>query len=356
MAAISRRPADSLIDALYAAPWRFEFAQALALLEQIHPERTPVGTGPDPRQETVRLSGPLYPLFYPSALGPLTTHAASGQPQLATYLFGLGGPDGPLPYAYQDWLQSRRQQKDLAPAAFLDLFHQRILGQLYRVQGKHRVAAPFAPPEQSKVQPILRALTGLLPEALHHRQKISDSVLLARTTLLANRRRPADGFKALLESYGAENVHIAQFTGAWSELPASHRSHLGSKNQRLGQNMVAGSKIWDEHAGITLTLGPLSMERYLAYLPQGALYQQLMALTAFYFGPEMRCTVVLKLADSARTANDHSGQEPAKPFAGGQPFLLGLTSWLGSKQAPSARHCQIAPRRQPAADPAGAAI
>ncbi|MBF3145389.1 hypothetical protein HKT51_33895, partial [Pseudomonas aeruginosa] len=33
------------------------------------------------------------------------------QPVLSTPVFGLGGPDGPLPYAYQEWLQQRARQK-----------------------------------------------------------------------------------------------------------------------------------------------------------------------------------------------------------------------------------------------------
>lgn len=335
-------PANTLITELFAAPYRFEFAQAIALLEKCNPSRTPVGTGLDPRQETVRLSGPLYPLFYASALGEISQQ--NEQLCLQVFLFGLGGPDGPLPYAYQDWLQARRLQKDHSPAAFLDLFHQRILGQLYRVQSKHRIAAPFASPQQSPIQPVLQALTGILPKALHHRLAISDAALLAHTPILANRRRSAEGFKALVKSYWSDAISISPFDGAWSDIPNSHISCIGSRgqNQCLGKNAMAGKKVWDEHAGIKLILGPLSLEQYFAYLPTGALYPPLMALVAFYFGSEMRCRLVLKLADSAKTANDYIDGQPATPMAkSASPFLLGLSTWLGSPQPISNRQCQV---------------
>jgi type VI secretion system protein ImpH len=358
-------PANTLISELFAAPYRFEFAQALALLEKCYPRKTPLGTGLDPRQETVRLSGPLYPLFYPSALAslsktsprlcfrastktfklslrskPVKRRSHASQLELQACHFGLGGPDGPLPYAYQEWLQGRRLQKDHAPAAFLDLFHQRILGQLYRVQGKHHIAAPFTAPDRSAVQPLLRALAGILPKPLHNRQQISDQALLARVPILANRRRSVEGFKALVASYWGDALTIRQFDGAWSNLPASHLSLLGAKNNTLGQNAVAGKRIWDEHAGITLTIGPLSLDKYLAYLPTGKLYGKLMALAAFYFGPEMRCRLVLKLAPDARTASDGPHSTPLSKTA--TPFLLGQTTWLGeSKNLP--RQCQISP-------------
>src|ERR1700743_1394405 len=83
------------------------------------------------------------------------------QPVLTTPVFGLGGPDGPLPYADQEWLQQRARQKDHAPAEFLDLFQHRLISLLYRVMRKHRVAVGFALPAATPVHRQLRALSGL---------------------------------------------------------------------------------------------------------------------------------------------------------------------------------------------------
>ncbi|GHD56191.1 hypothetical protein GCM10007350_02790 [Jeongeupia chitinilytica] len=305
----------------------------MAILQRAAPGSTPPGYGADPRQESVRLSGPLTPSLPSSALGPLRGQAGGGsRPVLPVHLFGLGGPDGPLPYAYQEWLQARRARKDHAPAAFLDLFHQRLLGQLYRTLKKHRLAAPFDAPSHSAAHQIMRALAGLLPKALHGRQQVPDAALLARTAIVANRRRSASGFQSIVRGHFGITARIEQFDGAWSPLPDSARTRLGQQgsNNRLGQGALAGSRIWDEQAGIRLHLGPMPLPIYTAFLPGGERHRELMALARFYFGIDMACRVILHLTP-AQTPNPCLNRH--------EPVRLGWTSWLADKGNASPRRC-----------------
>ena len=337
MAADGGRPAGSVAQRLYTQTHAFEFGQALAVLQKLYPHGTPPGHGVDPRQETVRLSGPLSAEFATSALGPLQGPAVGEtQPHLPVKLFGLGGPDGPLPYAWQEWLQLRRARKDHAPLAFLDLFHQRLLGQLFRSDGKYRVAAPFAGPAASPVQPLLRALSGLLPQALHERQAVPDAALLARTAILADRRRSVSGFQLLVQGEFGVSLRISQFDGGWSALPSSVHTRLGrsGSNNRLGAGTLAGSRIWDEHAGIRITLGPLALATYQSFLPGGARHAGLMALAAFYFGIDMQVRLVLQLQD---------GQLPAPRLGKNSATRLGWMSWLASSTTPRHHQCVLQP-------------
>lgn len=337
MAAAGGRPADSVAARLYNQTHAFEFGQALAVLQLMFPQATPPGSGVDPRRETVRLSGPLSPIFAPSALGPLQAPQPGRlQPRLQVNLFGLGGPDGPLPYAWQDWLQARRMRKDETPVAFLDLFHQRLLGQLYRAEGKYRIAAPFSTPAQSPVFPVLRALTGLLPKSLHHRQPVADAALLARTTILANRRRSVSGFQMLVRGQFGMAIRVTQFDGGWSQLPSMALSRLGrgGSNNRLGRGALAGSKVWDEQAGLRLTLGPMNFAHFQSFLPGGARHRELMALASFYFGIDMRIRLVLKL---------HGSEVPRATLGKDSAARLGWTAWLGQREPMRERQCRLAP-------------
>lgn len=187
MATPGRLAALPLSQRLRRTPQRFELLQALLLLERERPQALPLGTGNAPRAEALRLRGPLLPLFASSEVESLLDDPQ--QPVLSTPVFGLGGPDGPLPYAYQEWLQQRARQKDHAAAEFLDLFQHRLLSLLYRVLRKHRVALGFAVPAATPVQAQLRALSGLLPKALQERLALPDSAVLARTALFAGGRR-----------------------------------------------------------------------------------------------------------------------------------------------------------------------
>ena len=342
MATTSRQPARALAARLFAQPYAFDFEQAVRLLERLNLSAIPLGTGTNPRREAVRLHGPLAPLFPPSAISRLTSGDNSSPPQMHVHLFGLGGPDGPLPYAYQEWLQQRQRQKDPGPAAFFDLFQHRQLSQLYRCLGKYRLAPAYTAPASGPTMPLLRALTGLLPVPLHERQIIPDATLLARGALLANRRRSAGGFICLLHDVFGIRAHIEPFQGRWQTLPAASLSRIGyvdrgdqsrrgGRNAVLGRSAVAGRHAWNQHAAIRLCMEPLPLSRYQRFLPDGDQHARLRALAAFYFGPELEIELKLQLSNEAR---------PPSILSRTQPPRLGWTSWLGSHHVTS-RHATL---------------
>jgi type VI secretion system protein ImpH len=132
------------------------------------------------------------------------------------------------------------------------------------------------------------------------------------------------------------SIRITQFDGDWSELPPAALSRLGRNgtNNRLGRGALAGSKVWDEQAGIRLTLGPMNFEHYQAFLPGGARHQELMALASFYFGIDMRIRLTLRLQGSA---------VPKASLGKSGGARLGWTTWLGDKGTPQERLCRLAP-------------
>lgn len=299
MATPGRLAALPLSQRLRRTPQRFELLQALLLLERERPQALPLGTGNAPRAEALRLRGPLLPLFASSEVESLLDDPQ--QPVLSTPVFGLGGPDGPLPYAYQEWLQQRARQKDHAPAEFLDLFQHRLLSLLYRVLRKHRVALGFAVPAATPVQAQLRALSGLLPKALQERLALPDSAVLARTALFAGGRRSLAGFAGLVRQHFGVEARLDAYQGAWKEIPAASRSRLqrGGRNLRLGRDAIAGTRTWDEHAGIALSLGPLDAREAARFFPDGDAHGQLASLAALYFGPDLDCRLSLLVSGGA---------------------------------------------------------
>ncbi|AXJ05635.1 type VI secretion protein [Pseudomonas fluorescens] len=275
-------------------PQAFEWLQALLLLEREQPQADTLGSGTSPQAEALKLRGPLTPLFAASQIESLEENP--GEPlTLNSPMFGLGGPDGPLPYAYQEWLQQRARAKDHAPAEFLDLFQHRLLSLLYKVMRKHRIALGFTTPGASPVQAQLRALTGLLPKSLQERQAIPDCAVLACTALYADGRRSLAGFAAIVREQFSVAVELSAYEGAWREIPRASRSVMkaGGRNLQLGRSAVAGTRVWDEHAGIRLTLGPLPSTQASRFLPDGEAHPALASLAALYFGPDLDVKLVL---------------------------------------------------------------
>lgn len=305
MAAARRNAALPLSARLRREPQAFELLQALLLLERERPQATPLGSGSVPGAEALRLRGPLTPLFAASQVQSLED-GDDGRPLLSTPVFGLGGPDGPLPYAYQEWLQQQARQKDHAPAEFLDLFQHRLLSLLYRTLRKHRIALGFDAPQSTPVHDQLRAFAGLLPKGLRERQALPDAAILARSTLFAGGRCSLAGFAAIVRHHFRLPVQAEAYQGAWRPIPTASRSVLGHgrRNLRLGRDAVAGTRVWDEHAGIRLILGPLEPEQAEPFLPGGEAHRQLAGLAALYFGPDLDCALRLLVKGSRPLALD----------------------------------------------------
>jgi type VI secretion system protein ImpH len=346
MAANPEQSARSVAQRLFDEPYAFEFAQAVRLLELLRPGSVPLGTGLDPRAEALTLSGALAPAFAPSALGALrrappralavttdTTDDRAPQPELEVNAFGLGGPEGPLPDAYQEWLQDRLRQKDTSAVAFLNLFQHRLLALLYRAQRKYRIADPFLAPLHSPAQTILRGLTGLpLPKrgAATPAGGLHVSAILARAGLMANRRRSLAGFDVIAHHHFGLPVRSSPFAGGWRTLPEESQTRIGRRgcNHLLGQGTVVGTRIWDEHRGIRIEIGPLPLASYQSFLPGGRCHADLHALAAAYFGTDLYQHLDLHLA---------AGQQPKAQLSRQAPLRLGWTAWVGASDTPPAR-------------------
>ena len=72
MATESGRTSNSLADVLFEEPYRFEFFQAVRLLERIEPERHAVGRYSEPASEAVRFRTRVALSFPPSQIYQLT--------------------------------------------------------------------------------------------------------------------------------------------------------------------------------------------------------------------------------------------------------------------------------------------
>jgi type VI secretion system protein ImpH len=129
-----------LISSLLAQPQRFDLFQALHLIERAHAGRMPVGSslGLD---EAVRLSSPVSLDFVPSDIVAVCPSTRPGPPlTLSSAVMALAGAQGPLPLPFTEMVIDDARRSDRAAMAFLDIFHQRLLGFLYRSRRKHHVA------------------------------------------------------------------------------------------------------------------------------------------------------------------------------------------------------------------------
>lgn len=324
-AALGWRSGATTLDRLFAQPGFFDFYQAVRVLlvKQLSVAKV-----------TGKFSAPMHfqsrmGFDFPGADIDCVIQTREDEiPQVVVNFLGLAGEHGPLPAAYCEPLLRGRGG---ALREFLDIFNHRLILILYRIHAMHHPALTILPVSDGLVANELFAFFGLghdTDSATRDRMALPDRALLDYSGLLSHRPHSASGLERLLEGYFQIPVHVEQFTGAWVPLDSSQWTRIGADagcNHKIGEAVV-GTRVWDEHIGVSISLGPLSLEAFTGFLPGGNQYKPLRDLAHFYLGNEFEFTVKLVLRGDqippARLGGNTNSQSE-------QPALeLGWLSWL----------------------------
>lgn len=320
-----RRFDPGLIDQLLEHPQRFEFFQAVRVLER-HFAQDGQSRGRLESQvsDRIRFRNPLTLGFSPSQIESLEPQFApadegdaggdSDQKDTARTLayvhitpafIGMLGTHGTLPTHYTEQVADReRYHRDRAARAFFDLFSNRAVGQFYQAWKKYRLAVQYESDRKNRFLPLVLALSGLgfgaLRDRLHEAPgSIDDESIAHFAGLLRQRPLSATALQDMLKRYFRVPVRIEQFVGRWYRLPASQRSCLGATNAVLGKTALAGERVWQRNLRVRIHVGPLGRRGYAAFLPGGefaaALEKLLTLATGAQFEYEIR--PILRAAD-----------------------------------------------------------
>jgi type VI secretion system protein ImpH len=317
----------TLEEELMGEPYRFEFFQAVRLLEHLSRGRTPVGRFANPRTEVVRFGVENTLAFPASEIQSLESR--DGKPPLMRLNFlGLTGPLGVLPLYYTQLVSERIRARDTAMRDFLDIFNHRMVSLFYQAWEKYRFAIEYERSGDDQVSRRLLDFIGLGTDGLSARQVIPDHSLMYYAGLLNQHPRSAVALRQLLEDYFGVPVTIEQFAGAWYRLSSDMQCCLDrppSDSERVGIGTVVGDEIWDEQSRVRIVLGPLTLDRYLDFLPSGTAFEPLRAITKFFSGNEVDFEVRLVLKRDDVPPCELGGEGSGAP-------LLGWLSW--AKSAP----------------------
>ncbi len=278
-------------------PYAFAFFQAVRTLERLQPERRPVGQFSHPSREVARFGAYQSVAFPASEIQALEFH--EGRPPLMTVNFlGLTGPTGVLPLVYTELVAERSRARDHTLREFLDIFNHRMVSFLYRAWRKYRFVVACEQGEPDTVSARVRDLIGIGSPGLQNRQSVDDAALVFYGGFLAQQPRSATVLEQLLADYFDVEVEIEQFAGAWYRLDENTQCRLGAgepASELLGAGAVVGDEVWDQQSVARIKLGPLSLSRYLDFLPSGSAYRPLRDITRFFAGNEIDFEVQLIL-------------------------------------------------------------
>ena len=247
---------------------RFDFFQALRLIEQAHDDRPRLGRALATRDDPVRLSQDPELIFHPTTLGDYAP-GENGQPgRLAVNFLGLLGPNGPLPTHLTAYVRERaRNANDPTLARFLDVFHHRMLSLFYRAWADAQPVVSADRPRDDRFADYVGSLFGLGAPALADRDAVPDSAKRHFAGVLAAPTRHADGLRLILARFFGVNVSIEPWRGHWIALPDDAHTRLGGA--RLGMSTVVGTRVWDCQHKFRIVIGPLGYADFLRFLPGG---------------------------------------------------------------------------------------
>lgn len=317
---------DALLRAMADAPWRFDYFQALRLIDARHPQRPRLGTARRPVDEPVRLGQAPELSFAPASLHAVRAAEGLRPARIEVRFFGLFGPGGPLPLNLTEHARERLlHHNDATFARFADLFHHRLLLLFYRAWAQAQPTVSLDRPAEDRFAEQVGALAGIGSPALRHRDAAPDHVRLFFAGLLSRQVRNADGLASLLAGYLRRPVEVEAFAGGWLDLPASERTRIGravagrpDPSARLGGGAVLGRMVWDRQHHVRVHAGPLDLPAFESLLPDGDALPAVHALVRHYLGDAVAWDLRLTLpAESApRTRLGVAGR-------------LGWTTWVG---------------------------
>ncbi|MGN5479820.1 type VI secretion system baseplate subunit TssG [Cupriavidus basilensis] len=255
------------------------FFRLCELIELAAPHRPPLGTTDSPADEPVRFrsTGRLgFPVREIDHVEQDAEHPES-PPVVRTTFLGLYGVDARMPSYFVDEIAQRRDGAEPL-AAFLDLFHHRIVTQLYRVGRKYRYPVGFRAGGRDDVSRCLLSLLGLGIGQPAVEQAVPTQKLLSMLGLASQRTRTAEGLAGVLQHAVPDaQIAVEEFHPVWVRLESRER-------MPLGENCVLGGGFHDRTNTVRVVIAPSLPESVLGLLPGRGLHQQVMGLLRFYLG------------------------------------------------------------------------
>ena len=317
---------NSLVDQIIENPQSFDLMQSISILERkaVRDGFSEVGIK-DNRPEGIRFSGKISLIFEASDL----TSVERRSDKCIAYavqspIMVLLGTGGAMPEPFTELVMYRNSIKDFSTSEFLDIFHNKFLSLFYLARKKRYQGLSWESGDKSIVARASNLL-GALGREKEKKEK-GDVDWIRHVGLLCGIPRSMVGLLSILKDrFGFEQIDGQQFIGCWYELRPEDTCVLDSSSQGpvLSKNAVLGKKIWDQTAGIKLSITNLSWSTLKKFLPGGQDFLPMKKIIQRYLSRDIRVQILLKpKRDQIKNLKLSKSSE----------CILGFTSWIKPNQ------------------------
>ncbi len=333
--ASERRPkVSAVIEQLFADPKRFDFFQAIRLLERHaqQPDSTmgeccqPVGRSAAPKQELVRFRVRQSLEFPVSEIQSIARGASAAsqqnqadsqspavqppasQPEMLVNFMGLTGPAGVLPRHYSQLILDRQRDGAEALVDFLDRFNHRLISLFYRAWEKYRAGILVeqnryaeSPADLDLFSFAMFSLVGQGTDGQRGRMAISDDHFVYYSGCFSQRPPNPLSLQRMLQELLKTKVFVQQLFGQWLQLSPDEQTRMPAGNEvptlrvQLGRGAVAGERVWDLQSKFRIRIGPIDYALFCRMMPSNDHLLSLCQFVRTYVGPEFDFDIQLVL-------------------------------------------------------------
>jgi type VI secretion system protein ImpH len=303
-----------------ATPWRYGYLSLMRRFGAQYQLQMKIGHAVRPQQEPFRLGQSPSLIFAPCEIAHASL-TSSGKFQIQLFGLGLWGANGPLPIHYTEIALSRRDSnRDTTLVDFADLFHHRYLTQFYSAwQSAQSAGGGLDRRESESFSFFVASLSGQSLEEIADSTLSSHPRLAAGAHLVREARNP-DGITSTLSHYFGVPFNLQEYVLHWIPVAPEEHTQLGVPGPAsvIGEGALVGQMVADRQHKFRLIIGPLNLDNYLHFLPNGRDLPKLIEWVRAFVGYEYEWEIQLQL-------NPHS----APPAQIGSCQRLGWTTWLG---------------------------
>jgi type VI secretion system protein ImpH len=343
---------------------RFDFFQAVRLLEMLSPEAISIGESPEWYKESIHFSSNVSLAFPPEAIQEIVYFEKERQPLMVVNFMGLAGVLGPMPIPYTEILLERLRKGDTAWRNFLDMFNHRLISLAYRARTMFDISndvvttspnrvyynplkrkkgnPPTSKPTYFRAEDVRLAqnvfsLAGLASPHIRSLHHTDNSSYLQYGSLFSQQIRSVQGLVHLVSSHFGLKVRVEEFQGEWLPIDQDQRTVIGrgGMNTRLSSEAVAGKKIWNQHSAFTVEFYQMGWDECIDFLTNNSpALKELCELVWLYLKPDARFSLRFTIPSTALRQTVLSYEPTLKkqssPNQKVAPACLGRTAMLCS--------------------------
>ena len=299
-------------------PWQYSFYSLVRLVNAQYANLPLLGKAKKPKHENLRFG--QYPAltFAPREIA----HIKRENEHYKISVFGLGmlGPNGALPLHYTEIVKDGvENRKDNTLANFLDMFHHRYISLMYYAWAQSKPVVSLDRKKEDYFSSNLAKLIGIDARE----QEKSVLPLHARFSMiphLIHEAKTPENLEASLNQFFSVPIKLEEFQMHWLKLEENDTTRLGFIRQSsyLEEGAVLGGEVPDCQSKFRLTIGPMSLQKYMRFTPNGEDFLVLVEIVRSFIGFELVWDI--KLTADNREA--HAVQL-------GENDRLGWSTWLG---------------------------